>query len=406
MNDALGDAIGPREFAALLEEPQVLVAFTSRQYEPVKAFESIFSEAVQELKTPSVIVDCDVESGKELCAEWDVVGWPAVRLFRRRDDRGENEEKEKNEVGTEEEEGDEGADDNTKDVEDKKPDEQKDEDQSSKDDKPTTDHSNIEVIRYRGPRTVPAIRSFLTKYEWPALSGPLDAGALLSFKKVDDIVVVAYLREDHEDTLLATFRTVAEKHHYEFVFAYTTDVEAADAEGLAVPSIVCWKNEDGDHKVLTGKFEEAGVEGVLAKAKVGVIGTFREKEMDKYMVPNKLTTYLFTKNPAHSRALRHALTPVAKKYEKIVTFAVADAVEFRPMAQNFGLKEDLWPAVAVHSPGKDQVFLWRQGKGITVGEMEAMLGKILRGEAKDGEVFGDKAEANKEGKEERGRDEL
>jgi protein disulfide-isomerase A1 len=106
-----------------------------------------------------------------------------------------------------------------------------------------------------------------------------------------------------------------------------------------------------------------------------------------------LTVYIFALNPtATSTELLHELTPLAKKYAKYVTFGLADATEFAPMAQNFGLEIEMgFPALVVHAPVNDNVFIYRQGRAIEEGVVEDMLTTILHGKAKPGQVFGNEA---------------
>jgi hypothetical protein len=63
------------------------------------------------------------------------------------------------------------------------------------------------------------------------------------------------------------------------------------------------------------------------------------------------------------------------------------------MAQNFGLEvEKGFPALVVHAPMNDNVFVYRQGRRIEKGLVEGMLTTVLQGKAKSGEVFGSEAE--------------
>jgi hypothetical protein len=89
--------------------------------------------------------------------------------------------------------------------------------------------------------------------------------------------------------------------------------------------------------------------------------------------------------------VRRELTPVAKKYEQYTKFGVADAAEYAPTAKNFGLSEDVFPALAVHAPLNDEVFLYKQGRSIVGGVVDAMLTSILQGKARSGQVFGEDA---------------
>lgn len=107
--------------------------------------------------------------------------------------------------------------------------------------------------------------------------------------------------------------------------------------------------------------------------------------------------YIFVAVWEQEKELRHILTPLAKKYAKYVTFAVTDALEYAPMAANFGLQvpaqegqqgeEELWPAIVVHAPVNDNTFLYKQGSRVKADSVETMLTKILQAKAKTGEVF-------------------
>lgn len=106
---------------------------------------------------------------------------------------------------------------------------------------------------------------------------------------------------------------------------------------------------------------------------------------------DKLAAYIFAATDNEANALRWELTPVAKKFDKYVTFGVADAVEYAPMAESFGLSERKFPALAVHAPMNDNVFIYRQGKRIMASVVEAMLTTILQAKAGSGQVFGSDA---------------
>ncbi|KAF2677269.1 hypothetical protein K458DRAFT_320036 [Lentithecium fluviatile CBS 122367] len=327
-------------FERLLKQHElVLTAFSSDTYEPVRTFSTIFEQVAEKVQTPSILINCDSEN--ELCKEYDINAYPAIRLFKTRSRTDENE-------------------------------------------------NETEMTRYRGKRTKEAIKSFVTKNELPTVTD-VEPKHLPFFKQIDDIVLIAYLRPD-QSKLLDIFHTVAAKHSHSFVFGHVDDVAIADAESLAMPSIVCYKNIDGDNKVLSGHFAEADVEALLETARTNAIGDFSERNMDAYMAKDKLTAYIFTPTEAAARILRHELTPLARKFTKYVTFGITDAVEYAPMAQNFGLMvEEGFPALAVHAPMNDNVFVYRQGRKIEKGVVEAMLTTILQGKAKSGQVFGSEA---------------
>lgn len=70
------------EFKSLLEGNELVVAaFTSNALESLRLFDKIFDQTAEALNTPLVRIDCDSEV--ELCKEYDVNAYPAVRLFKK-----------------------------------------------------------------------------------------------------------------------------------------------------------------------------------------------------------------------------------------------------------------------------------------------------------------------------------
>ncbi|KAF2662272.1 hypothetical protein K491DRAFT_646205 [Lophiostoma macrostomum CBS 122681] len=330
--------------------PRLILLFTnpSDASPSLRSFQTVFEKAAGTSSLPFAIVDCEKEG--DVCREQDVNAYPAVRLF-----IGEKEEAE----------------------------------------------GQLRVVRYRGKKSVSGLRSFAVRYSLPRLShvSSHTTDELERFKKVDDVVVVAFLRaaSGHGDgeqgaMLLETYKEVAEERYTDFVFGYVDDDDVAQKEGVAVPSIVCYKNADGDHKSLAGAFTKEDVEDMLEQCSKDVIGEFQERNMEEYLVKNKLALYIFAANEDEAMTARRELTPLAKKYNQYVKMGVADAYEYGPMAKNFGLGEEKWPAVAVHAPMNDNIFVYRQGKKILAEEAEAMLMTILQGKADNGQVFGEDAD--------------
>ncbi|KAF2707090.1 hypothetical protein K504DRAFT_383805 [Pleomassaria siparia CBS 279.74] len=349
-------------FASLLKENELLFAtFTSRTTESLYPFHDVFEQAADDVKTPFVMINCEDEW--DLCQEYDVNTYPALKLFKRRRNEDDDEIETKHE----------------------------------------TDHG-MEVMRYRGRRTKNAMRSFVKKHELPVMTQVVPS-TLADMKKIDDMVVIAYLRPDQK-ALLDIFQSFAQRHYHDFVFGYSTDMATADAEGLAMPAVVCYKNTDGDDKVMNGHFQEIDLDAFLSAVSTkDVIGEFNERTMDAFMAPGKLAAYLFASTEDDQFAIRRELTPIAKRYAKFVTFGIADAFEYGPMAANFGLKGDKFPALAIHAPMNDNVFVYRQGRKIQAATVEAMLTTILQAKATSGQIFGDDAPKMREPGED-GHDEL
>jgi protein disulfide-isomerase A1 len=314
----------------------------------------VFDESATKLSTAFITIDCDI--GISLCKKYDVNSFPTLRLLER-----------------------------------------------------TKQDEEIKTIRYRGPRSIQDIQSFVKKRELPFLSEIKDSES--DIRRIDSIVFVAYLVSSNKD-LLETYTAIAQKHHHDFVFGYTSDPSfTTDVGKVSTPSIVCYRNLDGDNVSLQGTFTFNDVEEFIATAKNSYIKSFRERDIETFMQPSKLTVYIFTSPslPSHT-TLRHTLTPLAQKYSQFVVFAIVDLSRYPDMPANFGIKEMQGDtALLVHAPGNDQIFKYAQGKKIERGVVEDMLVTILQGRAVDGQVFGEGAgneDDGEEGEIEGGHDEL
>lgn len=263
----------------------------------------------------------------------------------------------------------------------------------------------MQTTRYRGPRTLQAISSFIKKRELPVLSHIKDQAA--DIRHIDSIVFVAYIAPRDTD-LLITYTAIAQKYHLNSVFGYTTNASFADVGKVQVPSIICHRNLDGDNVILSGAFTFADVEKFISAAQNSYIKNFREKDVEMFMQRDKLTVYIFTSSTSH-KDIRHELTPASQRYEKYVVFAIVDLARYKDMPANFGMEMEGSTALVVHAPGNDHIFKYMPGKKFERSVVEDMLVTILEGRAVDGQVFGQGAEDLDDGGEdevEAGHDEL
>ncbi|KAH8695703.1 thioredoxin-like domain-containing protein, partial [Phaeosphaeriaceae sp. PMI808] len=244
----------------------------------------------------------------------------------------------------------------------------------------------LREVRYRGPRTINAIRSFVRKRELPILT-KLSSSDMEDFKMMDDLVVIAYL-DPNDQASLDTIKYAAERHHLDFVFGYTTST----SQGVSTPSLICYRNTDADHRTLTDLLSLSTIESFLVTSLQPAITSFSEKNIATYMQRDKLTLYIFIPHSYPTSILLRTLTPLAKQFVKFVAFTLVDVQRYTDMAGNFGVGVgSAGPVIVVHAPGNDNVFLYEEGRRIERGVVEGMLMGILKGEARSGQVFGGEA---------------
>ncbi|KAF1921843.1 thioredoxin-like domain-containing protein [Ampelomyces quisqualis] len=212
----------------------------------------------------------------------------------------------------------------------------------------------------------------------------------MNFRRIDSIVFIAMLAPD-DTHHLSIFTSAAQTHHFQFAFGHTTDPSIPAEEKVQTPSILCYRNDDGDSLLLSGPFTQRDVDKFLVASSTSVMKTFHEKNVEQYMQRDKLTAYIFLRNPDESQVGRD-LGLVAKKYDGVVIFAAVDLSRYAEMPGNFGIHVRGDEALVVHAPGNDQIFYFKQGKKIGGKEVEDMLVTILQGKASEGQIFGEGAE--------------
>jgi hypothetical protein len=325
------------DFKSLLQnEDRIFVSFSSQFLDTLMIYNDIFLQSAGNLSAPFVTIDCDID--KSFCADYDINSYPTIRLFEH-----------------------------------------------------TQDLQKMQMIRYRRPRTLPALTSFIRRRELPILSHL--AVSDMDFRRIDPLVIIAMLDPSDTDSL-ATYTCVAQEHRFDFAFGYTLDPYIASKEDVQVPSIVAYRNNDGDNLKLGGAFNHLDVENFLMATKDSKIKVYKEKDVETFNQRDKLTVYIFTSvDPV---PVRRELTYLAKRFQEHVTFAVVDLARYGSMPRNFGVEMKGEQALVIHAPMNDYIFRYKHGKCIQSDVLENMLMEILQGTAVDVQVFGDEARDTKE----------
>ncbi|KAF4630338.1 hypothetical protein G7Y89_g7802 [Cudoniella acicularis] len=295
----------------------VLVAFVAPWTDTCKSLEPEWITASKTSELPLLSIDCD--SDPKFCEQFGINSYPSIKLFR----------------GSE------------------------------------------KINRYRGPRKADEILNFLRRSKLPAISF-VKKQNLTSFKAADEIVFVAYIpRKDH--ALESAFTTVATRNRHRFSFAVTSDEAISHSEAVPFPSIVCYKTNDGEQKVLAGSSSIKEIENFVEVATEPLIGELTRRNEMKYIKSGKSLIYIFANTEKERSGFRTSFKPLAKKYEEYLSFLTIDAVEYLDMVDPLGLKPGKFPALAVYNPSFGQVFPYDQKQTITPEAVETFVLEIVQG---------------------------
>ncbi|PNY23921.1 Protein disulfide-isomerase, partial [Tolypocladium capitatum] len=288
-----------------------------------KALAPEYEEAATSLKAKNIRlakVDCTEEA--DLCKEYEVEGYPTLKIFR-------------------------GAEN---------------------------------ISPYNGPRKAPAITSYMVKQSLPAVS-VLSKDTLGDFKTADQVVLIAYIAADDKASK-ETFTTVAESLRDDYLFGAVNDAAVAEAEGAKFPSIVLYKSFDEGKNDFKGKFDVDAIKKFAKTSATPLVGEVGPDTYANYMSAGLPLAYIFSETQEERDDLSKALKPIAEKFKGKVNFATIDAKQFGAHANNLNLKSDKFPSFAIQDTAKNQKFPFDQEKEITHDNIAKFVDEYVAGKIK------------------------
>ncbi|ETN39858.1 protein disulfide-isomerase domain [Cyphellophora europaea CBS 101466] len=306
-----------KDFVA--EHDLVLAEFFAPWCGHCKALAPEYEEAASTLKEkniPLVKVDCTAEG--DLCKDYGVEGYPTVKLFRGLDN----------------------------------------------------------IKPYPGARKAPAIVSYMTKQQLPAIS-VLNSESLEEFKTTDKVVVVGYIGAD-DKTANQTFTAAAESLRDEYIFGSVSDAALAEAEGVKQPGIVLYKDFDEGKTVFSEELTDESISKFIKTASTPLIGEIGPETYGGYISAGLPLAYIFAETPEEREKLAKALKPVAEKYRGKVNMATIDAKAFGAHAANLNLPVDSFPSFAIQETVKNEKYPF-EGSDLSEKKIAAFVEKFVSG---------------------------
>ncbi|CAI7568132.1 unnamed protein product [Penicillium pancosmium] len=302
------------------EHDLVLAEFYAPWCGHCKALAPKYEEAATELKSkniPLVKVDCTEE--EELCRDYDVDGYPTLKVFR-------------------------GA-------EDPKP--------------------------YGGARQTDSIVSYMTKQSMPAVSDVTEDN-LEEFKTLDKIVIIGYVGSD-DKTADKSFADFAESQRDNYLFGVSHDAAIAKAEGAKQPSIVLYKDFDEKKAVYDGKLDEESLLKWVKTASTPLVGELGPETYSKYMAAGLPLAYIFAETAEEREKFAEDFRPIAEKHRGEINIVTLDAKLFGAHASNLNLEPETFPAFAIQETAKNAKYPYDQTKKIDAKEVGKFIKNVLAG---------------------------
>ncbi|RMZ89189.1 hypothetical protein DV736_g3584, partial [Chaetothyriales sp. CBS 134916] len=284
-----------------------------------KALAPEYEEAATALKEkdiPLAKVDCTVET--DLCKDYGVEGYPTVKVFRGLDN----------------------------------------------------------IKPYTGARKAPAIISYMTKQQLPAVSLVTEEN-LSEFKTADKVVVVAFISAD-DRAANQTFTATAEGLRDEYVFGASNDEALAKAEGVKQPAVVVYKDFDEGKSPFEQDFSSESITKFIKTASTPLVGEVAPETYAGYISAGIPLAYIFAETPEERTELAKTLKPVAEKHRGKINVAVIDAKAFGAHASNLNLPTDSFPSFAIQETVKNEKYPF-EGNKLTEKSIGAFVQDFVDG---------------------------
>ncbi|KAK0711276.1 thioredoxin-like domain-containing protein [Lasiosphaeris hirsuta] len=311
LQTALGWAHVPAgELRKAVSDDDVMVAFVAPDEPASAAFEPEWLSAAAEGKEHLVSIDCGVNQGPD-CDREGIESLPFILLFR----------------------------------------------------------SGSVVAQYKGPRRAAALLHFAARRKRPVVSESLGSEELIAFKTTDETVFVAYL--DPEDRTSAEVVTdAAIRYRDEFSFATVTDSSLAEAQGINVPSVVCYKQIDGDTRRFSSFNQPHEFDDWVKEASRPILGELTALNQQRLLDRGWPMVYLFAPTESERQQLRKTVYKFAKSYYDSLTSVLVDPFQFPELMNQLGLATNQFPAGAVHQLSKDRIYQYPKDKPFSPGALQ------------------------------------
>jgi len=235
------------------------------------------------------------------------------------------------------------------------------------------------VKPYPGARKAPAIVSYMTKQQLPAVS-LLTPETLEEFKTTDKVVVVAYISADDKASN-QTYTALADSLRDEWIFGASNDAAVAKAEGVKQPAIVLYKDFDEGKSTFEETFEQDAIAQFIKTASTPLVGEVGPETYATYMGAGIPLAYIFAETPEERTTLAETLRPVAEKHKGKINFATIDAKAFGAHAGNLNLPTDKFPAFAIQETVKNEKYPF-DGNSLTEKKIGAFVKDFVDGKLK------------------------
>lgn len=233
---------------------------------------------------------------------------------------------------------------------------------------------------FKAARTSDAIVSYMRKKTLPAVSNLADKAAIEAFAAKERVVVVAFVESESSESY-KSFEATAKSLSDEYVFAATTNADAAAAFEVSAPSIILFKQFDEGMAKLEGAVDSEALVSFVRQQSVPLVDDIGPENYALYVESGLPIAYYFFTKEAEKAVVQPTLTELAKKYRTKLHVVFIDASKYGGHARNLNVKEQ-WPAYGIHNAKLNLKYPFDASKDLTPESLAAFTDEVMAGDAK------------------------
>jgi protein disulfide-isomerase A1 len=294
----------------------VLVSYTAPWCGHCKNLKPEFAKAATELKEKKIVlgnIDCTVE--KDLCAQYQVQGYPTIKWF-----------------------------------------------------------SKGQAQDYEAGRSKEDIVDFAVKFSGPAVTTLVDIDSVVEFSKEGNLVTVAFVAED-DSSSMALVQELGEEMRSTMRFGVFHGV----MEGVeSTPSLSLYRSFEEEPVAYTGEFTKTAIEEFFQLESFSLIDEISPQNYRQYLSRQLPLVWIFTPSGAVDEIV-NVFKQAAVSVKGKLSLVHLDGENYKRHAENFGLDTSKFPAVAVDDFVNSKKYLYPQDEEVTVDAVSKFLTDVLEG---------------------------
>ncbi|ORX80283.1 protein disulfide isomerase [Basidiobolus meristosporus CBS 931.73] len=261
-------------------------------------------------------IDCTVEM--DLCQEFDVTGYPTLKVFR------------------------EGS-----------------------------------PSEYNGPRKADGIVSYMKKQSLPALSD-ITLDSIDTFKDSDNVVIIGFFSSNDSEEY-KVLREIADELRDDYLFGATVDKDALKKFDVKEPGVILFKKFDDGKEVYDGAITIESLKKFIKSNSVPLLDDIGPENYFTYIESGLPLSYIFYSNEEERNKLKTEISPIAKEHKGKINFVFIDAEKYPTHADSLNLKSE-WPAFAIQNPDTNAKYPFDQSKEINNANIGEFVKSFLAGD--------------------------